>query len=322
MAENTFKIKTRDGFRELSEEQLIALAQKASDVLPEVQSKYDKLVAETKDLRTDHDAALSFLSDFKAVINNEEGAREAAARLGSAVGWDESDIEDILGAGDEPAKPAGRPTRRVKDEKEEDDENEEDDTEQYFREDRRMAQPANNRKLSLTDLDPELQRDIKQLRQNRIADTREFMFSQVKSALAQDGEIGKLMKNEKLAQVINKLGTETLRRRVGLDGQEFGPRTINEVLGEVKEFIKEAGIQSPEDKPKSLAALGLGPSAESIADVLHREQPPQRESVSSGDDKYRRNLFERMAHHITRKGGLTDTEVDDGADDLEEEGLG
>ena len=313
--ERTYKIKTSEGIQELTEDQMIALAQKAKEVLPKLQSDLDKLRREHDLNKSESEAAFSFIRDFKSVLDGDENAKEAASRLGEIVGWDEDDIGEILNAGkggdreEEEEEPAPRRANRKRNLEESLDEEEEP---------RQVNRTP--RKLSIADLDPDLQRDIQTLRQKRIGETREYMFSQIKGALANDSEIGKLMKNEKLAQVVNKLGTETLRRRVGLDGQEFGPRVLQEVLEEVKDFVKAAGIQSPEDKPKSLAALGLGPAAESISDILHREQPPQRAKVTDGDDKYRKSLFERMAHHITRKGGLEDA-TPDTAEELEEEEL-
>lgn len=280
------KLTGDDGVVEVNAKQLTEFAQKGKFALPKMQSDLDTAKGKVAELERTGGGALEFVKDFKTLMVDdkatEDQQKDAAYRIGDALGWSRERVEqEILGAGEEEVveeKPGEKPAS--------------------------STVPVEREPVGLEHLDPKLRQMLEQQERSRLEGLRSLLYSQVDTSLAQDPELGKLKeKNSRAFEVIADLGRKALQRRVVQEGQEPGPQLFAELTKEVKEIVDKLGIPVGEQADaKTLAAMGLGPIAESLGDSLHQEQPPKRVPVTDGD--YRSNFAKRLAHRIRVAGGI------------------
>ena len=286
------KLTGDDGVVEVNAKQLTEFAQKGKFVLPKTQSELAAAKGRVAELERTGAGSLEFVKDFKTLMVDEKATedqqKDAAYRIGDALGWSRERVEqEILGGGEEPdGEPKGEDAEKPAS----------------------STVPAEREPVGLEHLDPKLRRMLEQQERSRLEGLRSLLFSQVDTSLAADPELGKLKgTNSRAFEVIADLGRKALQRRVVQEGQEPGPQLFAELTKEVKEIVDKLGIPvGGQADAKTLAAMGLGPIAESLGDSLHQEQPPKRVPVTDGD--YRTNFAKRLAHRIRVSGGIAPRE--------------
>lgn len=311
---DTFQLKGDNEVRTVTKAQLLGLAQKGAFVLPKLQSTLDSLRAEMEKMQDDYKLKTQFIEDVRAIVRGDERAREAVERIGSIVGFTDDDVEDILGGSDERSRRAPRPPRGRSDDEDDDVdldlEEELEEIEQYSR--RPLRDPlvdggrdGRRGPIRISDLDKDLQQLLRQVQQRSIAELRESMFQDLMRELDSDKELASIL-DEKSAGVVRRIAQEKLRLRAGLDGDDYGPRLLKEIVDDVKTTLKALGIQNSSDKPKDLRALGIGRAAntDELQAMLASGKPPPRVPVDAPD--YKDYMWKRLVHRIGEAGGIAD----------------
>jgi hypothetical protein len=294
----TFKLTNEGETHEFDESAVVEAAQKGLYVLPKLQSDLDTTKAEVEELKTELETSKSFVDDFKRVMNaggdaDPEGTagRDAMVKIGSSMGLSEEQMSGIIG--NVTGEDSGL----------DDYLDEEDDTPQGPH--RRAPKPEFRAPIKAENLDPALRQELEYLRTKRLEDLRKTMVTELDAEFDKDVTLGKIGGvSEKAGSRLRQIARETLQRRVGLEGQSYGPRLLASIVQDVRQIAEELGIQTDTMTKVDPSALGFGPAevGDGLSELLHQEQPPERAKVT--DDNYRQNLFARLVHKVKAAGGL------------------
>jgi hypothetical protein len=303
----------------MTQEQVLAEAQKSLGVLPNLQSERDRLDRELKETKAQSEGAFAFIEDFRTAMGDDpQASRAAMYRIGQAFGHSEDEVDDAISpvrraSPTEDGEREERPRKRRHGE--EDDENEGEEDSRLRRrlrdEDEEGADTYRSREggnfgraptinVGMKHLDPEVRREIEYLRSQRLRSLSDMMYQQVDQALAADPDIGQIIKGSpRAAQALKKVGREALRTRVVVEEREFGPQVLSEVVANVKALVQDTDIRAPQQSgpPERAKALGLGPAVEIFGDKLYdAEKPPERATLV--DEGYSKNFMGRVAHRL------------------------
>ena len=283
----------------LTKKQVIEDAQRARGVLPKMQSERDDLKRRVTEMEEESKAADAFIGDFRAILEGGDKGRAAFSRMSAALGLDsKSMIQKIASASGVPQEAVRQglssASSRGRAATESDDE---------LLDDR--DEPASpRRRITLDDLDEDLAREVKAARSRRLGDLRGSLHSELEATFASTPELVKLMANPKVAKVVKDLGQKALKRRVNVEGEEVGPRLYRAIADEVRLTLDDLGIHPSDNKKPvydaelaSAFGLNVGNGAMS-GDELHRDTPPERVPLSSGE--YRRSFGMRLLHRLSR----------------------
>ena len=297
--DETVEITVDGEVQKVTLEQLKADAQKFRSVHPKLQSEYDKLKGALDELKTDYQTSEEFIKDFRTVVGKENGdVNKAVTKIAGSLGMSKDEFTEFLAkqAGAAPLKSKGKGKSR-KYTPPDDDDDEDDDDEEYNLSGKKPT------RVGYDQLDPEIRRELEELKSRRLREAREFAYGQLDSAFDNNEKLRNLMKESpKVEKTLKGLARQALQRRVAYEGAKPGPRLYADVVDEVISVVDSLGIPKPGEDGPDWHALGLGPVAETLGEELHQERPPQRESVVSGD--YGKNFKSRLAHLIRKAGGL------------------
>jgi len=289
--ERTFKIKVHGEVKEVTEEELIAAAQKWYGVGTRLQSELDRKKQEMDELAESAVQAYAFIEDLQKWISKRDN--EAASRLMKNVGWEKWQLEALAG-NRKAVSGAGL------DEESSGDEDAGEDYEEEGQAAERKPRPA-PRKIKLEDLDEDLQALVRGIRQEQMNRMYRSVMEDMRSFIANDEFLGKIVKGSpQRADSLAKLAEQILVRKTAVEGQRIGPRVYNDVLNELRQYVGSLGIRVDEEKPdtRSLAALGLGleDGGDDLRQAILSERPIQREPVTS--PHYGKNLLARLAQKM------------------------
>lgn len=286
--EKTFELKVDGEVKKVDEKTLLDLAQKGLAVLPKVQSEKDRLATEFEELKEKSAYATELADDLKAAIgDDDEAAKAALEKIGEAMGWSAKEVEYVL-SGNKSA----------------DEDDSEEDADPPKKNTVERPRQTEKRTVGLEDLDPKIRRRFEQLEKQELEAIRDQAYNLLGSTLADDSELGKFKKAEPAVYAgIERFAKGELQRRVVAEGASLGPKLVDAIVRDTREFVKSLGISA--EKPittKSLAAMGLGPIAHQLGDTLQRNEAPKAAKVTDRD--YNKNFAQRLAMSIAKAGGL------------------
>jgi len=167
-----------------------------------------------------------------------------------------------------------------------------------------VEQAAQKRNVTLEDLPPDVQQELRESRKVRLAALKQNVHSKLDDALDGDDVVGHIMSGEsdrlkKIAGRAREYSKQALKRRVAAsaaDGIEWKPtqQELQRVVQETRAFLSDMLEEDPLG-PEAESTPTLGRTPLMSPTTLHRANtPPKR--VASTDPKYADYLSEKTAY--------------------------
>jgi len=154
------------------------------------------------------------------------------------------------------------------------------------------------RKVSLQDLDPQLQQHIQTVSDVEVANARKNIEESVNNSLDTDAVLGKIVlsrpegspERETIRSVLYDMTIDEVQRRI-LCGGEFGPLMVKDALQKVRANVDRIGIPARAVGYPGLGGLGPNPSL-GYQPITTSTEPIQR--VGINDPKYHATANNRL----------------------------
>lgn len=298
----SFKLTGPDGIEEVTQEQLLNLGQKGRFVLPKLQSDLDKSKLEADELRKNSGTAFEFVKDFQDLLQGKGKEEDILEKMATGANLSQLELKQRLSnlLGDD----------EDEDDEDEDEEEERKDPKKKLRTSLRKTKSGGDSDLddlSSVDMDrltPRLKGILEYVEARRLGELREMAFRDLDKVLEGDEKVGKILEGKSRAgKVLRGLAQQALQRRVGYENAPLGPRVYNEILEEVKTIVGDLDIREKGIESLTAKAMGLGPIEDTLGDILHQEQAPERVSMTD-EEGHVKSFRDRLAHLVKRKGGL------------------
>jgi hypothetical protein len=151
----------------LTQEELIAEAQKARGVLPKLQSEHDQLKNRVEEMEQESKLAQKFISAFDKVIEGGEGAEQAISLIANAAGMKPRELAVKFGG--RPLPDQRKPKRRRDYDEDEDFDDEDDDSDDYgFKKDKPVNDSGVNKPFDINALPPEIRKTLEWAEKERL----------------------------------------------------------------------------------------------------------------------------------------------------------